>query len=50
MDFARSLEAAAIATIEAGIMTGDLAKLARPAATKICSTGEFIDEIAKAIG
>jgi hypothetical protein len=31
-------------------MTGDLAKLANPAAIKICSTGEFIDEIAKKLG
>lgn len=50
MDFAGILEAAAIATIESGTMTGDLAKLASPAAKKICSTNEFIDEIAKAIG
>ena len=31
-------------------MTGDLAKLAEPAAKKICSTDEFIDEIAKTLG
>jgi isocitrate dehydrogenase len=49
MDFATSLEAAAIATIESGIMTGDLARLANPSARKICSTGEFIDEIAKTL-
>jgi isocitrate dehydrogenase len=45
--FSTTLEAAAIATIEEGIMTGDLARLASPPAIKICSTGEFIDEIAK---
>ncbi|MBN1129023.1 MAG: NADP-dependent isocitrate dehydrogenase [Chitinispirillaceae bacterium] len=46
-DFADAMEAAAIATIESGLMTGDLARLANPAAKKICSTGEFIDEIGK---
>jgi isocitrate dehydrogenase len=45
--FADSMEAAAITTIESGTMTGDLARLARPEAKKICSTGEFIDEIVK---
>jgi isocitrate dehydrogenase len=49
MDFAGSLEAAALATIESGVMTGDLAKLAGPAAKKICSTAEFIDEIVKTL-
>jgi isocitrate dehydrogenase len=48
--FSTALEAAAIATIEEGIMTGDLARLASPPAIKICSTGEFIDEIAKSFG
>jgi isocitrate dehydrogenase len=47
IDFSCSLENAAIATIESGVMTGDLARLADPAAIRICSTGEFIDEIAK---
>lgn len=45
--FAGALEKAAIAAVENGIMTGDLAKLANPAAIKICSTDEFIDEIKK---
>jgi isocitrate dehydrogenase len=45
--FSADLEAAAISTIESGVMTGDLARLANPPAIKICSTGEFIDEIAK---
>ena len=48
--FADALEKAAIATVENGIMTGDLAKLADPAAKKICSTDEFIGEIAKTLG
>jgi isocitrate dehydrogenase len=47
--FADALEKAAIDTVESGVMTGDLAKLADPQAKKICSTGEFIDEIAKAL-
>ncbi|MBN2187910.1 MAG: NADP-dependent isocitrate dehydrogenase [Chitinispirillaceae bacterium] len=47
--FADALEKAAIATVESGIMTGDLAKLADPAATKVCSTDEFVAEIAKTL-
>jgi isocitrate dehydrogenase len=47
--FADALEKAALDTVEKGIMTGDLARLAEPAATKICSTGEFIDEIARTL-
>jgi isocitrate dehydrogenase len=43
--FADALEKAALATVENGIMTGDLAKLADPAARKVCSTVEFIEEI-----
>jgi isocitrate dehydrogenase len=45
--FADKLEAAAVKTIEDGIMTGDLAKLAEPAAAKIASTEEFIEEVAR---
>jgi isocitrate dehydrogenase len=45
--FTGNMETAAIATIESGFMTGDLARLANPPAKKICSTDEFIDEIAK---
>jgi isocitrate dehydrogenase len=48
--FADALEKAAIDTVESGVMTGDLAKLADPAAKKVCLTGEFIDEIAKSLG
>ena len=45
VSFAGALEAAAIATIENGVMTGDLAKLADPKAENICGTEEFIDKI-----
>ena len=48
-DFAKKLEAATLGTIEEGIMTGDLAKLASPAAAKIVNSWEFIDEIASHI-
>jgi len=45
-DFARRLERATIDTIEAGIMTGDLAKLACPPANEILDSWQFIDRIA----
>ncbi|MDR2211894.1 MAG: NADP-dependent isocitrate dehydrogenase [Spirochaetaceae bacterium] len=45
--FARRLEKAAVDTIEAGEMTGDLAKLAVPAPGTILDSGEFIDAIGK---
>jgi len=48
--FADQLEAAAVKTIEDGIMTGDLAKLAEPPAQRIASTEEFIDEVARRLG
>ncbi|MBE0516169.1 MAG: NADP-dependent isocitrate dehydrogenase [Methanophagales archaeon] len=48
--FADKLEAAAVKTIEEGIMTGDLAKLAEPPAAKIVYTEEFIDEVAMRLG
>jgi isocitrate dehydrogenase len=41
------IEAATVKTIEDGIMSGDLAKLAEPAAAKIVYTEEFIDEVAR---
>jgi isocitrate dehydrogenase len=44
-EFADKLEAAVLQTIEDGIMTGDLARLAEPAAKKIVYTEEFIDEV-----
>ena len=45
--FADKLDAATVKTIGDGIMTGDLAKLAEPAAQKIVYTEEFIDEVAR---
>jgi len=45
--FADKLETATVKTIEEGIMTGDLAKLAEPAAKKVVYTEEFIDEVAQ---
>ena len=45
-DFAKKLEKATLGTIEDGIMTGDLAKLASPEPKKIVNSWEFIDEIA----
>ena len=47
--FADALEKAALATIEAGFMTGDLAKLSLPPPQKVCNTEEFIDEIARTL-
>lgn len=44
--FAEKLEKATLATIEDGIMTGDLARLASHAAKKIVNSWEYIDEIA----
>ncbi len=48
--FADKLEAAALETIEDGIMTGDLAKLAEPPAQKTVYTAEFLDEVARRLG
>lgn len=45
-DFAHKLEKATLSTIEDGIMTGDLSRLASPAAKKSVNSWEFIDEIA----
>ena len=47
--FADALEKASLATIEAGFMTGDLAKLSSPPPKKICGTEEFIVEIARTL-
>jgi isocitrate dehydrogenase len=44
--FAKRLEQAVIATIDAGNMTADLARLARPAPAKALDSWEFIDEVA----
>jgi isocitrate dehydrogenase len=44
--FAQKLETATLATVEAGDMTGDLARIARPAPSRILNSWEFIDAIA----
>lgn len=44
-DFARKLEQASLKTIEDGLMTGDLARIASPAAKKILNSWEFIDAV-----
>ncbi len=46
VEFAKKLEKATLSTIEDGIMTGDLARLATPEAKKIVNSWEYIDEIA----
>ena len=45
-DFAHRLEKATLAVIEDGIMTGDLARLASPAAKQVVDSWQFIDAIA----
>jgi isocitrate dehydrogenase len=47
MEFAHKLDAASIETIEDGVMTGDLARMANPPAKKTAYTEEFIDEVAE---
>jgi isocitrate dehydrogenase len=49
-DFAKKLEGAALQTIEAGYMTGDLARLASPAPLRVLDSWEFIDAIAERLG
>jgi isocitrate dehydrogenase len=46
-DFAKGLEKAVLQTIEAGEMTGDLARLAVPAPEKTLDSREFLDAIAR---
>ena len=46
INFAKRLEKASLDTIEAGVMTGDLAKIANPPAIKILDSWQFIDAIA----
>lgn len=46
-DFAAKLEKATLDTIESGIMTGDLAKIASPAAKQVLDSWSFIDAIAE---
>jgi len=48
--FADKLESVTLQTIEDGVMTGDLAKLAEPPAKRVANTEEFIDEVAKRLG
>jgi isocitrate dehydrogenase len=48
--FAKKLEAASLAAIEAGEMTGDLASIASPAPPRGLNSWEFIDAIARKIG
>ncbi len=45
--FSNTLEDAVIKTIEDGKMTGDLARLAEPAPSKVLNSEEFIDAIAE---
>ena len=45
VDFAQKLERATLETIEDGIMTGDLAKIANPPAKQILDSWQFIDAI-----
>ena len=47
--FAKRLETAAIQTVEAGSMTGDLARIARPAPARILNSWDFIDTVAERI-
>jgi len=44
--FADAVEKASLATVEEGVVTGDLAKLANPPAKNVCNTEEFIQAIA----
>ena len=45
VDFAKRLEKATLDTIEAGIMTGDIARIASPAAKKVLNSWDFIAAI-----
>jgi len=47
VDFAKKLEQATLGTIESGYMTGDIARIANPAAKKVLNSWEFIAEIRK---
>jgi isocitrate dehydrogenase len=46
VDFAKSLEAAALKTITEGEMTGDLARLAVPRPAKVLDSWEFVEAVA----
>jgi isocitrate dehydrogenase len=45
--FAKNLEAAVLRTVEEGDMTGDLARLAKPAPARALDSWEFTDAVAK---
>jgi len=45
--FAQKLETATLTTVEKGEMTGDLARIARPAPARILNSWEFVDAIAQ---
>ncbi|MDI9386691.1 MAG: NADP-dependent isocitrate dehydrogenase [Spirochaetota bacterium] len=47
IQFAQKLEEKTLEVIEDGIMTGDLALIAEPKASRVVNSWEFIDEIAK---
>ena len=46
-EFAKKLEHAVLAVIEDGCMTGDLARIAQPAAAEVLDSWQFIDKIAE---
>ena len=48
--FANRLERASVKTITDGIMTGDLARLAVPPASRVVGSEEFLDAIAERLG
>jgi len=48
IDFANTLEAAAIETVESGVMTGDLLRLATPSpSNRVVYTEEFVEAVAQ---
>ena len=47
--FADAMEKSAIETVESGVMTGDLARIASPAPGRVSSSEEFIDAIARTL-
>jgi isocitrate dehydrogenase len=47
--FADAMEKSAIETVESGVMTGDLARIASPAPDRASSSEEFIDAIARTL-
>lgn len=46
VNFAQRLEKATLGTIEAGFMTGDISRIASPAAKEVLDSWQFIDKIA----